>query len=130
MAILNNSLHSNPALIIENPLPSIFSLFHLNSLSRALRKDPDLDLRRSKSLCNLSKLCHDIKDVDSEQNTMDGVDVHQSCPDLLEMQSLHDLHPKIHESFVFSQYYYSESSDDESDKSSDSSVDRVTLFLK
>ena len=91
LALLNNNLHSNPSLNLSTSfLSSFMPPVQLNSLSHALCKDPDiprLNLRRSKSLCDLTTV--QIVKRDNCRGT------HHSCPDLLELQALHDMHPKL-----------------------------------
>ncbi len=67
-----------------------------SSLSRALKRDvsvPLSSLRRSQSLDDLSTFPHHCE-------------YYQSCPDLLEMQSLHNMHPKLHNGLKCDKLYH------------------------
>ena len=112
LAIMNykHSLTELYALTYGHILPSYFSLRQLSSLSRELRKDPaivNLNLRRSKSLCDLATLRLKTNDTGWRKKLSKDVLKHQSCPDLLEMQSLHNMHPNLHEALETKKYYYS-----------------------
>ena len=110
ISLFNHRLHSSPSLTANIKGKFFyFSLSHLNSLSRALRKDPDtvgLNLRRSKSLCDLSTLKSVVEYKTSPTFEKRVVTRHQSCPDLLEMQSLHDMHPQLHTAIGSQDFYY------------------------
>ena len=86
--ILINSLHSTTNIELREHSPFDFlnySSFYRSSLFRAHRRDvsvPLSSLRKSQSLDDLSTSPHPCE-------------VYQSCPDLLEMQSLHNMHPKL-----------------------------------
>lgn len=106
LAVFNTNLHSNPTLTVNTLWHFNFSLSRLDSLSRALRRDPDtvsLSLRKSRSLCDLSML---RLDMNALQARKEDVHRHQSCPDLLEMQSLHAMHPQLHEFIGSNRFYY------------------------
>ncbi len=69
------------------------SSYH-SSLSRALRRDVSVPLRKSQSLNDLST------------SSCNCLDYYKSCPDLLEMQSLHNMHPKLRKSLASYKLYY------------------------
>ncbi len=81
-------------------LDSLYVILHLIALRYlVLLKEmclhvPLSSLRRSQSLDDLS-----ISDHPCEY--------YQSCPDLLEMQSLHNMHPGLHDGLHCDQLYYS-----------------------
>ncbi len=83
LALVKSSLHSNPLLGMKI---SVTVPIQLHSVSRALRRNPDLaqlKLRRSKSLCDLQYGARSCRPT------------HHSCPDLLELQALHNMHPHL-----------------------------------
>ncbi len=68
-----------------------------SSLFRALKRDvsvPLSSLRRSQSLDDLNISNHPCE-------------YYQSCPDLLDMQSLRNMHPGLHDGLHCNQLYYS-----------------------
>ncbi len=95
VTIMNNSLHSTT--MIDELRSSRFfvagadnmhhSSSYRSSLSRALKRDVS-SLRKSQSLNDLS-ISHD-------------------CLDLLEMQSLHNMHPKLHDGLRFDEFSQNE----------------------
>ena len=108
LAILNNSLHCNPSVNILNldRRLCIPNRIHCSILSRALRRNPEvplLHLKRSKSLCDLTTVkygrCSLAMNKKSKHN--------QSCPEFLDMQSLHSVHPDINEIFKHRQCLFS-----------------------
>ena len=112
VALLNSSLQANPSLTIESNIFS-GSKVHLNFLSRALRRDPDvvgMNFRRSQSLYDLTtqkiraqnyieliKPVLKLKRMKKHPFSWDSSRRRHSCPDLLEMQSLHNMHPQLHQ---------------------------------
>ena len=113
LAILNNSLRCNASvkvldlgrrLCIPNPI-------HHSILSRALRRDPEvplLDLRRSKSLCDLTTVRYGTMNItkNPSKKTNKKSKRNQSCPDLLDMQSLHSVHPDINHIFEHQCFFH------------------------
>ncbi len=105
ITILNNSLHSTTR-IIKSSFGSVlrYSSSCRSSFSRALKRDvsvPLSSLRRSQSLDDLSTSPH-------------SCEYYQSCPDLLEMQSLHNMHPQLHENLRCDKLYYYKQHDSDS----------------
>ena len=108
-AILNSSLYCNLNVHVDIRCLH-FSLSDLNSLSCALRKDHNLihlKWKRSKSHCDLSVLQLEKNDIEVERKSVKIISRHYSCPDLFEMQSLHNMHPKLHKVLRSSSFYYS-----------------------
>ncbi len=102
LAILNNSLHCNPAM---NSVSLSFCHFEplKNStiLSRALQRDSDIlrsSIRRSKSICDLT-----TPRLLSKKRLGSSILRSHSCPDLSELQSLRTLHPLLDKE-LFSHY--------------------------
>ncbi len=100
VTIMNNSLHSTTMIDeVRKRRPDYFggdSMHHSSSyrssLSHALKRGVS-SLRKSQSLNDLSTSSHDC------------LDYYQSCPDLLEMQSLHNMHPKLHNGLRCDKFY-------------------------
>ena len=101
LSIVSHSLHCNPSLKIYWSC-QFDPIYHIpiRTLSRALRKDRDITLhtlQRSKSLCDLTtipfttRFCGNYREDRSK-----FIKRTQSCPDLLEMQSVHNLDPRLH----------------------------------
>ncbi len=97
ITILNSSMLDDGkrlgivSLMAENIRP------YFSSLSHALKRDlpvPLSSLRKSQSLNDLST------------SSCDCHDYYQSCPDLLEMQPLHNMHPKLHDGLRCDELYY------------------------
>lgn len=107
IAILNNSLHCNQTIDQLGSAFRIYCPIHCTILSHAL-KDPAvllLDLERSKSLCDLSTL-DIVEDYDytprwrvtkRDKMLKRPLKRRHSCPNLLEMQPLHNIHPLLYE---------------------------------
>ena len=114
VVILNSSLRNNSSWTIEFEdffLQCLPSYQHV-TLSRALRTDPNLlSLKRSKSLSYLST---DLYSLNDEQiHSMYGCEPNwgkltrsQSCPKLLHMQALHNMHPQLHETLYTWKLYF------------------------
>ena len=107
LAILNDSLHHNTSSMKDLKLSLCLSILsYSNPLAHTLRRDPDtikLKLRKSKSLCDLTKLKCDIVNGLPDYGV---IKLCQSCPDLLELQSLHNIHPLIHYALCCDKLYY------------------------
>ncbi len=105
ITILNNSsLHSTTSITHSYTRTNIrrFSSSHFSSLSHALKRDvsvPLSSLRKSQSLNDLSTPSCDCRDY------------YQSCPDLFEMQSLHNMHPKLRDGLGCDGLYYDKQCD-------------------
>ncbi len=100
VTIMNNSLHSTTmidGIIGKTHYLGDDNMHHSSSyrssLSRALKRDVS-SLRKSQSLNDLST------------SSRDCIDYYQSCPDLLEMQPLHNMHPKLHDGLKCDKFYY------------------------
>ncbi len=103
ITLLNNSLHST-TMIDGVRLRHFYigtdsirqSSSYRSSLFHALKRDvsvPLSSLRKSQSLNDLS-------------TSRDCLDYYHSCPDLLEMQPLHNMHPKLHDGLRCDELYY------------------------
>ena len=112
ITIMNNSLHHNQSMktLVLNITPMNPS-HKISTISRVLRKDlliPISNLRRSQSLCEM-RTPHSAR---TDQNNVLFKSFYQyksthglSCPDLLEIQSLHDLHPLLHKALECDKLY-------------------------
>ena len=110
LSILNNSLLCNSAIeTLELNFCNFKALNNFNPLSQALRKDANTlcsNIRRSKSLSDLivpfvpkiislpKRYMRKLKRL--RKSKLFSVSKSYSCPDLLELQSLHTLHPLLH----------------------------------
>ena len=108
IAALNNALHSNPSIEELRGSLSIFPSIQHSTMSHALQKHPDilqLNLRKSKSLGDVSTSA-----VDEVWFLRNPLQRSSSCPDLLEMHSLHRIHPLLYNFLLESNccdFYYS-----------------------
>lgn len=104
IAILNNSL--NPAKNLSLSHSSLCLMYPIphNSLSRALRKDPAiprLNLRRSRSLCDLTVIEYGSFGTKLQKEKLKLI---RSCPDMLDLQSLNNMQPQLY-NFFSSNFY-------------------------
>lgn len=113
--LFKHSFHSNPSLVVDVMHLFYFPLFCLNSLSCALQKHPKETLQRSQSLCDLTTLGLDKNSLVVEKDTSR----HHSCPNLLEMDSLHSMHPQVHKAIGSDRFYYTRN------KTSNSNCDTI-----
>ena len=101
IAALNNALHSNPSIKeLRGYLSILFPSIQHSTMSRALQKHPDilqLNLRKSKSLGDVSASAVDEDWYPLQRSS--------SCPDLLEMRSLHRIHPLLYNFLLKSNCY-------------------------
>lgn len=128
IAILNNAFHCNPSLAKLHVFLHMACPVHFSLLSRLLRKEPEVLLKRSRSLRSFSAV--DINRTETAEHYWleDGIEETQcqrsssgnsarcpssvtaarhsfhealwrsrSCPDLLEMQAVHSMHPLVHD---------------------------------
>ncbi len=96
-----NLLHSiTKGVTIQTLYIRRHSSYH-SSLSRALKNivSSQSSLRKSQSLNDLST------------SSSDCIGNYKSCPDLLEVQSLHNMHPKLRKSLASYMLYYEEQCD-------------------
>ena len=109
ITIMNNSLHHNQSMKrLELNIADMNPSHKISTISRALRRDPSIpisNLRRSQSLCDM-RTSHSTRTdkmaVFEPYKSPHGL----SCPDLLEIQSLHDLHSLLHEALKCDKLYY------------------------
>ena len=123
---LNDSLCHSMENIYFSYIGNYFPSFR-DCMARALRRDPSVrrhNLRRSQSLCDLRILhfphCHQQKYHSHPSNGWRHIrprsgkhsfmitksTVYQSCPDLLEMQALQNMHPLLQRVLRCDQLYY------------------------
>ncbi len=108
LVMLNHSLHCNPS-FTNFPLWESYS--PSPNFSSALRTHPSLlSWKRSKSLSDLSTIGQESSDATKSAFwnrdyyfSMGGKCL--SCPDLLEMQSLHTMHPLLHKALHTDRLY-------------------------
>ena len=105
--------------------------FYKNSVARTLRKDPIAlkhDLRRSQSLCDLRTLHSHHQHISYrslKENSLpkwrhisyswqnpNKLGFYQSCPNLLEMQSLHNMHPVLQKALKYNALLYNQNSNE------------------
>ena len=128
ITIMNNSLHHNQSMkILELDIAPMNPSHKISTISRALQRDPFIpisNLRRSQSLCDMRTPHSTRTDKMAVFEPYKSPRV-LSCPDLLEIQSLHDLHPLLHEALKCDELYYTmdNSSSDTEFISSDTSYD-------
>ena len=109
ITIMNNSLHHNQSMKrLELHIADMNPSHKISTISHALRRDPSIpisNLRRSQSLCDM-RTSHSTRTdkmaVFEPYKSPHGL----SCPDLLEIQSLHDLHSLLHEALKCDKLYY------------------------
>lgn len=115
LVILNHSLYCNPFFANLKLDVHLSSNYQRCIFSNALRSSPSLLLNRSKSLTDLSTLRDNAEaffcDSDSRDYKLRHVSYRigkkcQSCPDMLQMQSLHDMHPLLRKALKTDRLYF------------------------
>ena len=125
LVILNHSLHCNSSFSDLKLNLHLSSNYQRGPFSTALRTHPSLlSWNRSKSLSDLSTACaasesgnHNLATdcvlyghyVNHEEFSLPSVSIGsrcQSCPDLLQIQSLHNMHPLLREALNTNRLYY------------------------
>ena len=107
IAILNDSLLNSSITKLDLDRTLCFPKpVHHRTLTRALRKDPSISLqslRRSNSLCDLTLLDYEASFSIRNGKVFDSnlfTERTQSCPDLLDISTLKDVHSHVHAIFV------------------------------
>ena len=112
IATWNHSLHSNPGIERSAIDFNISCFIDHTTLNRALRRDPEIqkqDLKRSRSLYDLSRLESDRRLYYKNCRGYDPSNSKRlcrrhSCPDLLDIQHLHNIHFLVHKFLTVSGY--------------------------
>ena len=121
LVILNHSLHCNSSFTCFKLIHFPLSLEYLSGpFLTALRTHPSLlSWNHSKSLSDLSTACEprDVWSGPRDERVEWTRTRCQSCPDLLQMQPLHNIHPRLYKPLRINRLYYHESDYSESDYS-------------